>query len=410
MKLKEVLAVTLLSGSVAFGGQVDNLVNKLVEKGTLSGAEGREIITNTQEETKNQIAKGTEPTLPLWLQTFKMGGDFRLRYERDDKDGAVLRERERIRVRFGVEAKASDNMKFVMRLATGTTDPKSTNQTLGQDNLAKPVGFDQAYGEYTANEYFLTDFGKMKNPIFSAADMIWDADITPEGIAPIFTWNGVVEGFDLFLNTGWFVLDELAATKNDPTMYFGQPGFRWQINDDNSFKLGATVYGFKNIKGTIPAKAVGTNSGLRSVNGVLTGGLTYDYNCYSIDADYTIKNVIPDVLPTIGVLAQYIKNPDPSVNNKGYLYGLRLGSEKVSDPLNWQLIYTYRKLEKDAWLDIFPDSDTYGGKTGIKGNKAEFILGVAKNTGLRFAYWNTQNLTGTVLKDKLFMADLNVKY
>ena len=68
-----------LGMSVSYAGEVDILLQKLVEKGVLTAGEAQEIKTETQEQVKLEIAQGKNASLPQWLQTMKFKGDFRFR-------------------------------------------------------------------------------------------------------------------------------------------------------------------------------------------------------------------------------------------------------------------------------------------------------------------------------------------
>ena len=159
-------------------------------------------------------------------------------------------------------------------------------------------------------------------------------------------------------------------------------------------------------------KTVGTNSGISKdplVAGAYVGAYTYDYDSTGFDLELGI-NEICELIPYVGVFGQYLENSDPSDDNMGYLGGVKLGAKSIKEIGQWQVSGSYRKLEKDACLDIFPDSDFYGGKTNVKGS--EFILSamILKNTIANLDYYKTENLAGTVLKEDLYQFDLNFKF
>ena len=112
----------------------------------------------------------------------------------------------------------------------------------------------------------------------------------------------------------------------------------------------------------------------------------------------------------MSVLGDFIHNTDAKKDDTGWLIGGKLGHASVRNPGQWQGMYTYRKFEKDAWLDIFPDSDFYGGDTGVKGHEIKFQYGLLKNVNLGLTYYGTQNISGTKRKEDLFMADLVFKF
>ncbi len=54
-----------------------------------------------------------------WASKIKLKGDFRYRHEGIDQEAAPQRDRERLRVRFGIDAKINDTVNAGFQLATG---------------------------------------------------------------------------------------------------------------------------------------------------------------------------------------------------------------------------------------------------------------------------------------------------
>ena len=80
-----------------------------------------------------------------WWESTKVKGDFRYRHEMIDKQDSDTRHRHRIRARFGLYGDVSPYSSFGIRLATGSDDPVSTNQTLDGAFSTKTIGLDLAY-------------------------------------------------------------------------------------------------------------------------------------------------------------------------------------------------------------------------------------------------------------------------
>ena len=179
----------------AKAGEVDLLVQKLVEKGILTPGEGATLITETKEEVKKQLASGKSESVPSWVQNVKLKGDFRFRYQYDRHTTTKNENRARIRARVGVQAKVNDKMKVGVGIATGkSSDPRSTNITLGQDGIIsgtstsdsnpgsfKNIILDYAYGSYVVNNNMTLTVGKFSNPLWRVTDLLWDSDMNPEG-------------------------------------------------------------------------------------------------------------------------------------------------------------------------------------------------------------------------------------
>jgi hypothetical protein len=101
-------------------GEIDILLDRLVEKNVLSGAEAQEIRYETEEEVKKEISRSQHRTLPIWLQNITFGGDLRLRYQNENNFNlSYNRQRFRLRTRLYINAKVNENLFAYTQIATG---------------------------------------------------------------------------------------------------------------------------------------------------------------------------------------------------------------------------------------------------------------------------------------------------
>lgn len=412
------LGAGLFSAAVdARAGEIDILVDKLVEKGILSSVEAQIILDETKEEAAKEIAQGKSSLLPEWVQKMQFKGDLRLRYQYNRRQGdAAIQHRARYRLRLGVETKIVDKVKIAVGLATGSTDPRSTNVTMNNSFEKPEIRLDYAFVKYDPASWVSLYGGRiLRAPVlWEPGDFLWDSDITPQGGA--VTFNKSITGtWDLFFNAGLFVLDESASDKSDPYMYYFQPGTAVSITDNINAKAAVTLYGFSSVKGAVLDQTAGSNT--------LSGGkLKYDYNSISPAAEISINNPLqwftgPDSAPWVhylGFFGEYVYNPDPGQNNKGYSWGAKIGDKDVKDKQQWQLRYMWRYMEKDSWLDVFPDSDAYGGRTGVKGHEVVFEYGLNKNLSLALDYYYMERIkeagSSKTYPENLVQVDLNLKW
>jgi len=318
--------------------------------------------------------------------------DVRLRYQYQDKEGSVPRARGRVRFRLRGDVQVNDSMSAGFRLATGSDDPTSTNQTLQRSFSTHDMRFDYAFIKYSAEGMGLLG-GKFTNSslLWTPSDLIWGGDVNPEGIALSYKNQG------LFLNSGILVLDEQGGTK-DPLMYVAQAGKTFDLDWNISANAAVTYYGFENVKGGAPLpKASKTNATDNN-----TGNLIYDYNAIaaglSLNLDYTF-------IDGIRLSGEFITNPDS--NDTGYLAEVSL-NDLIYEKLPWRLTYGYRRLENDAWIDTTQDGSAYGGKTGIEGSKASFSVDVARNTTLSAVYFDMHSLDNDALPERLLQLNVSV--
>ncbi len=382
----------------SYASEIDILVNKLVEKKILSRKEAREIIKETKKEIRKQT-KGNE--MNEWMKNLKLKGDFRLRYQW--QDNSHRRERARIRLRLGAVTRLNDNFEVGFGLATGGSDPRSTNVTLDGSFESKDIKLDYAYAEYFGIKGLNMWGGKykgIKKAIWRPSDLLWDSDLRPEGMGIRFNYHPEYNKFSVFTNTGLWILNEISSG-DDTMMFYFQPGITWNITEKIGIKTAVAYYDTSSVKGHTLNHSSGTNT-------IENGGLKYDYDVWAPSMELEFKNLTESV-PYIAFFGDYVDNPDPDDENQGYLMGLKFGHKKIMKFGKWQFKYMYRRLEKDAWLDVFPDSDAYGGRTGIKGHEVEFKFGLAKNLILGLDYYHMEqiNLSG---EEDLLQVDLVWKF
>ncbi|MCM8782066.1 MAG: putative porin, partial [Candidatus Omnitrophica bacterium] len=200
--MNRLLAIAVLIGFMAvnlgigscFAGEIDILLQKLVEKGILTPGEAQQIGTETKEQVKREIAEGKYSSLPAWVQNTKLKGDFRLRYQRDHSKKLPTtttptdRHRGRIRLRLGLESKVNEKLLVGAGLATGLNDgftdaSRSTNVSFSDSSSKKSISLDYAFAQYSPFSWVTLIGGKFKNPLWEPGDMFWDTDINPEGSA-----------------------------------------------------------------------------------------------------------------------------------------------------------------------------------------------------------------------------------
>lgn len=403
------IMLSVFSTTQLFAGEIDILVDKLVEKGILNPGEAQVILTETKEKARKELAKGEKEGLPKWIQNTKLKGDFRLRYQWEDKLGSEERHRGRYRFRLGLESKVNDTMKVAAGLATGGDDARSTNQTMGDGFSTEDIKLDYAYAQFCAAPWATLKAGKIKSIkklIFRPSDFLWDSDINPEGVSLLLSKK--VNSADWFMNTGFWVLDESSSDTSDPFMWVIQPGFKYKFNKNTHLKLAVAGYFFENVKGSNLDN--GSSKGSGYYNTLEGGGLKYDYNSVAPSFEFGIKKPLGGLVPYFAIFGDYVHNMDPSENNQGYLGGIKFGAEKVKDWGQWQAKYMYRHLEKDAWIDIFPDSDAYSGHTDTKGHEVALTYGLGKNTTLGLDYYYMERITGDSRRKHVVQVDWQVKF
>ncbi len=230
--------------------------------------------------------------LPEWTKRFHPYGDIRLRYEWDlfakrnspfpdfatlnsgnpfdfsgytnpgvevpQLDTTVNRERMRLRARVGTTIDIADDFTADLELATGnTTNPVSTNQTLGTDLNKDNILLNRATLKYTPTSWATAWFGRFDNPWLSS-ELVWSNEINFDGVAVKLAPH-IDDETTPFLTFGAFPIEnttfsfpEFTGNKqnsDDKWLYGAQAGADWHPSHDYDAKFGVAYYDFSNIEG-----------------------------------------------------------------------------------------------------------------------------------------------------------------
>ncbi len=418
-KMKQTLTF-LISGMIATSlnaGEIDMLIKKLAEKKVISYGEAQQIMTESAEKVRLDLARGKHSGAPKWAQKIKMKGDIRLRHQTERKGiHSDRRNRNRIRYRLGVLASPVKGFEVMAGLATGGTDSRSTNQTMQDGFTTKGIQLDYAYAQFTPKSWLSFKGGKfgIKKALWKKADLCWDSDIAVEGYN--LNIKRKAKPWEFFFHAGYWILDEFKNSGSseindpgDPSMLMVQPGIKYSWSKKTFIKFAPWIYQFSKVKDNpVLPNSEGGNTTYTNAGGADVLKYDYDSTGAVLEIGFAVPGNIPRV-PWMGLFAEYIKNSDPDKKNEGALAGFALGDKKVKKCGQAQIKYNYRHLESDAWLDIFPDSDSYSGETGIRGHEFVLKVGLAKNVTLGFDYYNTKQIEGAKTKE-ILQTDLVIKF
>lgn len=335
-----------------------------------------------------------------WMDIVTFKGDLRYRYDSINDDTRLnadqetyTRQRDRVRARLSAEAKVNESAKLGIGLSTGQSDPVAGNQTLGDSFSKKDFKLDLAYFDWQLikSDNSMVNFGggKMRNPFMpfgNSSDLVWDPDVTPEGLA-----LKVQRGNDRITigsNLGYLWIQERSADADDTMLYVGQGYVKVQPCSKITLTLGGTYYGYQEIQGrdVFDWQGLNTTYGNSTVKGTVSGLTTNKAYASEFTPIEIFAGLSSEVfgLP-VCVYGQTVKNNDASTDfDSGYLCGLTVG--KAKDPRTFEVGYSYTKLEKDAVLGSLTENERWGGGTDGKGSKIYGKYAIAKNftAGLTF--------------------------
>jgi hypothetical protein len=352
-----------------------------------------------------------------WADRIRIEGDFRYRFQNDDKGDPIdeSRDRNRIRARPLIIATLDDELQVGFGLATGeNNDPVSTMQTLGDGGADKEVTIDLAYFDWTGIEDASIRGGRFKNTfiVVGGSQLQWDNDWRPEGLDASWS-NGT------FFAQGAGVYLESDSNK-------GNEEFSYIVQTGATGKLGPLALtggvGYTDIGAADKPCLYNQSSSVPGASNLCQGNLT---NGVSPDQTYLYNFEVYNLFAQVGMdvsnlplllFADYINNTDADDYEQGYLVGTQLGSLKEKG--DWQIGYYYEELESNATLGLLTASDFGGGGTNGKGNVISAGYAFSSQTNFQLTYYmvdrNSDHIAtinnGQEISVDTLQLDLNFKY
>lgn len=337
-----------------------------------------------------------------WVSNITVKGDARFRYQNTEEEGKDARQRWRFRGRLEMEAKVNEQVKANARLVTNTGDPISDNQTMTGAFDDKQTRFDRVFFTWTPADNLGLRFGKMSQPWIAVDDLVFSADVNPEGLAANYTLKG--GNLSLMLHGGAFVVEERALA-NETMLYSGQAAVKVMTGEKSYVMVGGSVYAYEGIQGYA---LLGPDIAKAYGNGTLTMG--EGETAYSVYAtDYTISEGFFEAGMTLGmplkVGAQYMVNSEADIDDTGYL-----GMFSAKPCKTVEVGYQYRYLEKDSALGVFAESTDLGNGTDVEGHIPFVKYQINKNFDVKVQYAMGEKGLDNGKDIDTFKVDLSVKF
>lgn len=364
-------------------------------------------------------------SIAKFVSNLKVSGDIRLRQENFWKStkGQRDRSRQRFRFRLGVQPQIQD-VTVGFRLASGTGEQVSTNQSFDDLSSQKALFIDHAYVQWKAFEWFKLTGGRMPNPFWRtySSDVVWDDDFNPEGFAQQLEYK-FHERISAFANLSQVVLDEDSSDTRDQWLFGYQIGARTKWFQETKWDFGIALYDVDNERvGTFSQSAVQegnsrfTGSGVSTVTAFFTMvHLTSEFKArvgpfpLRLHADY-VNNIADNSLGAIGTRNQIIGSS--GTEKVGYQFGAILG--KAGNAMTWEVAYFFKWLETNATLADLADSDFGDGGTNRRGHIAWVAFNPREYLQLKAKFFVTEvlryNLAPGPDNINRFQFDMSVKF
>lgn len=354
---------------------------------------------------KDAEAAEEKNSVPEWVQSMKIKGDIRARFEDVRIDGDINKSRFRERLRLGVFGEVNDQMDWGFRIASGSDEsPTSTNQTIEDYSNKRRIWMDLGYFDYTPRqmESFNAIIGKFKSPWLLVSDVMWDSDVNPEGL------NLKYDDYGMVAQAGYYIMQDSSDgdPQKDVAVSVAQLAGTLELAEDVKLTLAGTVSIWSHIKGAeVPEDDNGKplskgNSVVKEQNEDGTDDAVYANGYEILDGSFKL-DVKRGPLP-FKLYGQYLVNLDAD-QDTGWKAGVGTKLSKVG------LDYNYRDVEADAVVGLLADSDFGGGGAGVRGHRIAATYKLLENCELALTAILAEN-TGKDTDVNTIQGDIIVKF
>jgi len=287
-----------------------------------------------------QLAAAASPDKDSFrIPGLDVSGDMRVREEWNFVPGRD-RTRSAIRARLRASYAINDHFAVGTQIATGDPDdPNSTDVTVGNFVDDLQVSLDQAWIRY-ANGALTAYAGKFPQ-VFQRTDMLWDGDVSPQGVS--VAYGGNVGAARVDARGLYFIIDE-AAVARDSDMLGGQLALSAPLASD--FKAGLTGSYYHYRLGSVAGADAGDFRG-----NLLSGG-RYLSDFHLVEGIGTLGWMGLSPRWPVSFTADYVKNLGAAVSGDT-AFNLELAAGRTSQPGDWRLAYNYSEVEVDSVLAAF---------------------------------------------------------
>ena len=347
-------------------------------------------IRKVADET-SATAEKTADTVAQRQAALNFTGDLRYRNESFDVQYVDRnRDRDRIRARLNANFRVNDTVTGQFAITTGSTDPRSGNQTLDGQNSRKDFDLDLAYVTWAPTADWKITAGKQKYSWTRTASYFFDNDVNPEGLSANFTKGNFFAGvFYDWLAERALSFGSPTGTNTDSIMFGGQAGFKFPISDTVKLTVGASYFDFDGVQGYNPLFG-GSAFGNTTTTSASVCSRTLAAGTACLLSDYNIMEVFGDMTASVGgkplrFFLDYAKNDGAEINpvageklDTAYSAGVTYGAAGAAKG-TWELGLIYQKTEKDALFGQLLDSDFGDGNTDTKGFVLRGGYSIARN-------------------------------
>ena len=433
-KLSNLVAATLAGsmlmgfGANAMADSTTDIVNALVSKGVLTEEEGALLTKGRTDEAAGQakaIKKAGKLKISDAIDSATVYGDIRVRYEDRSGSGPVVAngvdvnsniDRARYKMTLGVKTESGDfytDLAMAMG-ASGRSDNATFGKTAGTLNAKEALFIKRAMIGYKATDWLTVEAGRMENPLYTTP-MVWDADLTVEGLSEKFKYKAN-DNLELFGVAGQWAykgerqLIETTVSSATPTneLFAFQGGAKYTINDRTSAKAAMTYSSVSsnntgaNFKPGTAKALYATNSAVNDLDTIeIPAEINYmatssvgvrlfgDYVYNTSGKDRFNKAVLATAIGTDRNAVAAAGNDDTA-----WMLGVAIGSAKDLKAFegnkmakgDWSARLWYQDVGAYSVDQNAVDSDIFDSRVNMKGTILKAQYNVQDNVFVNFAY------------------------
>jgi len=386
-------AATGLFPSTAFAqnAEIEALKQQLAAlAGTLEALEKAQMQTRKTGEEAQATADRTADVVAQSRAALSFAGDLRYRNETFDVEYVDSnRNRDRVRARLNANFRVNDTITGGIGIATGGPDPRSSNQTLTDQNSRKDFELDLGFVTWAPNADWRITAGKQRYSFTRTGSLFYDGDVNPEGISANYAKGNFFAGvfYDWLAERALSFNNVTTGTNTDSVMFGGQVGYRIPFSDSVRLTLAGTYMDFSGVQDYNPFFGGSSFGNTTRTTGCARAVAA---NTACLASDFDILEASADLTATVAgkplrFFIDYATNTAAEINpvaqdelDTAYAAGVQYGSASAARG-TWDVGLLYQQIEKDSLFGQLLDSDFGDGNTDTQGFVIRGGYTVARN-------------------------------
>lgn len=373
----------------------------------------------------------------------------------------------RFRSRLQIDARVNEQLDAGLRLATDNNrSPVSTNQTFSSSFGGYGLVIDRAFLAWRPLPGLSFTGGRLPNPWLST-DLIWDEDLNFDGAVLHYAPASFSSGFVPFATVGAFSVQstgfDFPALRSDKVksrdkyLYGLQLGSHFALSEESSADVGLAYYYFDQLNGersspcltlnnddpcdsdqTRPGFGQGGNTlfALRDVAADPSNPDGPQFQYFGLASQFRevaatgrldlwhgggIHSVInAEVAVNLGYNSGRVQALTPANNyddsgryrggRKAYGLNLLVGYPEIHEAGQWNVQGGYKRVESDAVVDAFTDSDFHLGGSNAQGYSLAARYGIGHDVWFSTRWLSATEVSGAPFSVDVLQIDLQARF